>query len=768
MAAATKTPRTVIAWSDEALDLRVDVDEDAMARMTRLAAPPRSLSGTAGAAVFGVTVPADAALPLLDVIVSGEGRMWSGGRYCESAAGGRFRYVGHHDDFSGASWRELRIDLADPVTGLRAEVFYRVLAGQGTLRSWVHLSNHGRVPVTVESVTSFLCGGLSSGRSAGTGVRPPGMPDDLGDLDVRWAENDWLAESRWQSRPLRDALPDLNRRVHGADPRGRFGLTSQGSWSSGAYLPMGAVVDARTGHAWAWQIEHNGAWHWQVGECTHRSALTATGPDSRHAPRGAVTGAYVALLGPTDAEHQWRITLGPGEEFTTVPVAVVVSGDGFEGAMARLTACRRAMRRKHDDHRRLPVIFNDYMNTLMGDPTTERLLPLIGAAAKAGAEYFCIDTGWYTGLDEHWWDTVGAWQPSATRFPNGLSEVLDHIRAAGMVPGLWLEPEVIGASSPVVGQLPVGAFFQRDGRLLVEHGRYQLDLRHPAALKHLDSAVDFLVGDLGIGYLKLDYNICVGPGTDKGNLAPGAGLLAANRAYLGWLDGVLDRHPGLVIENCSSGGMRTDYALLARLQLQSTSDQQDLLRYPPIAAAAPAAMTPEQAAAWAYPQTEFTDDQIAFTLCNAMLGRVHLSGHLDRMSRQQRDLVAEAIGVYKNIRSDLAVAVPFWPLGLPRWADPWITLGLRAPGASYLTAWHRGSLGPAGASPGAAAHSNLSGTGGPAEAMLPIPHLRGQQLTAEILYPLGAGAEARWDARPGVLVTSLPRTPSACVLRLAR
>ena len=95
--------------------------------------------------------------------------------------------------------------------------------------------------------------------------------------------------------------------------------------------------------------------------------------------------------------------------------------------MARLTACRRAIRREHDDHRRLPVIFNDYMNTLMGDPTTERLLPLIAAAAETGAEYFCIDSGWYAGLGEGWWDTVGAWKPSVTRFTNGIAEVLQTL-----------------------------------------------------------------------------------------------------------------------------------------------------------------------------------------------------------------------------------------------------------------------------------------------------------------------------------------------------
>ncbi|WP_328550368.1 MULTISPECIES: hypothetical protein [unclassified Streptomyces] len=51
-------------------------------------------------------------------------------------------------------------------------------------------------------------------------------------------------------------------------------------------------------------------------------------------------------------------------------------------------------------------------------------------------------------------------------------------------------------------------------------------------------------------------------------------------------------------ENCSSGGMRWDHALLSRLQLQSTSDQQNLQLYAPIAASAPTAVTPEQGAVW--------------------------------------------------------------------------------------------------------------------------------------------------------------------------
>jgi alpha-galactosidase len=323
-----------------------------------------------------------------------------------------------------------------------------------------------------------------------------------------------------------------------------------------------------------------------------------------------------------------------------------------------------------------------------------------------------------------------------------------------MVPGIWLEPEVVGVGTAAARDLPAEAFFRRDGVRVAEAGRYHLDLRHPAAVSHLDKTVDYLAGELGIGYLKLDYNIRIDPGTDGHGESPGAGLLGHNRAYLGWLAQVLDRYPDLTIENCSSGAMRADHAMLSLLQLQSTSDQQDFRRYPVITAAAPAAMTPEQAATWCYPQPGFTGAEIGFTLCGALLGRMHLSGHLDQMTPAQQDLVARAVAVYRQIRADIAGAVPFWPLGLPGWTDSWLALGLRGQDRSYLVTWHRGELDQAsGASPA-----------DPAELTLPVPHLRGSQATAEILFPGEPGSAARWN--PGHLTVTLPGTPSACLVRL--
>ncbi|MCU1527820.1 MAG: alpha-galactosidase, partial [Frondihabitans sp.] len=169
---------------------------------------------------------------------------------------------------------------------------------------------------------------------------------------------------------------------------------------------------------------------------------------------------------------------------------------------------------------------------------------------------------------------------------------------------------------------------------------------------------DRLVAEFGIGYFKLDYNINPGAGTDFGTSSTGSGLLEHNRAHLAWIDGVYERHPELVLENCASGAMRMDFAMLSRMNLQSTSDQQDFLRYPPIAASAPISMLPEQAANWAYPQPDMTAEEAVFTLTTSLLGRFYLSGHVDRMTTEQRGVVREAVGLAQSLKHTVTHALP--------------------------------------------------------------------------------------------------------------
>lgn len=682
-------PVTSLVWGHSALRLVVDVSPDGPVALRSLSEPDD------GHQHHGHRHPrARGTQPLVEVLVAGEGRARASHRFSDTAIGRSLTYVSSAQVRDG-DWRELRVDLRDPRTGLTAQTTFRSVEGVSACQVRTRVSNHGDAPVLLLGVTSF---------AAGFGGHP------VDDIDLLRADSAWLGESRWSRHRLRDgAAPDLNLAAHGQHGRGRFAAVSTGAWSTGAHLPTGGLIDRAGGQAWLWQVEHNGAWRWEVGE--------------------RLDGAYLALLGPTDIDHQWQRRLAPGEAFTTVPVSVAVSAASLDGAVAALTGHRRALVRPHRDRSVLPVVFNDYMNTLMGDPTTAKLLPLVDAAAAAGAEVFCIDAGWYDN-GTAWWDSVGEWQPSQTRFPRGIEEVLARIRDHGMVPGLWLEPEVIGVRSPMADKMPNEAFLQRGGVRVVEHHRYHLDLRHPRAVAHLDEVVDRLVEQLGVGYLKLDYNIDPGAGTDLDADSVGDGLLAHNRAHLAWLDRILDRHPDLILENCASGAMRMDYALLARVQLQSTSDQQDYLRYPPIAVAAPMSVLPEQSASWAYPQPDMSGEQLAYTMCTGMLGRLYLSGRLDLLDAGQRESVRAAVRVHRAIRHDLAAAVPSWPLGLPGWDDPWLSLALRSHDVTYLAVWRRG---------GTAAPTTLS-----------LPHLRHQRVGIDVLYPRELPAWAcDWDPATG-------------------
>jgi alpha-galactosidase len=639
----------------------------------------------------------------VEILTADMGHLTASRRLAHTEFGSRLRYVGHRHEDTDTTRALIIRQNAD---GIDVDLTLRQRIGTTAVSFDVTVVNNGSGDLVLRSVTSS-CFGFSTSTAG----------DPLADWTRTTGSSDWLGEGRWSTVPLRGPdFPRLGQELAAQDPRGGVVLASRGTWSTGLSLPVGVLESVAGGMCVAWQVEHNGAWRAEIGE------------DS--------DGGYLALAGPTDDDSGWTRVLAPGESFATVPVTTAWARDR-DTAVATLTAHRRLARRPHPDNLGMPIVFNDYMNTLNADPTTEKLLPLVAAAAKAGAEVFCIDAGWYDETGD-WWDSVGEWMPSTTRFSNGLSEVIDAIRDAGMTPGLWLEPEVVGVESPVAQRLPADAFLQRNGSRLVEHRRYHLDLRHPAAIAHLDSVVDRLITDFSVGFFKFDYNINPGSGTDVASDSPGDGLLRHNRAHLSWLDGLLDRHPTLIIENCASGAMRMDFAMLSRLAMQSTSDQQDFVKYPSIASAAPMSVLPEQAANWAYPQPAMTDEEISFCLVTGLLGRFYLSGHLDDMTETQHARVAEAVAVAKVLRAEVRVDDPFWPLGLPGWVDDWVALGLRGAAGDLVTVWRRGEG---------------------RETVLPIPHRRGEDIVLATVFPRDLPSwEAAWDRKTAMLTLSTPAT----------
>jgi alpha-galactosidase len=671
------------------------------------------------------------ALPVLEVAVLGDGRSGtSGKRHVDGAAAQRMRLVGTEEEPAegpdGGPVRRLLLHLDDAESGLRATVHYELADTVPVLRTWAELSADR--DLVLDHVTTGVVSGL------GHAARWES------ELAVWEAANPWSGEFRWRRSTLAErGLYDVGMvRFGQVGSKNRISLTSTGAWSTSEHLPMGLVEDTRTGRLLAWQVETSGAWHTELGD--------------------RYDDVYLAAMGPTAHEHQWAGLLAPGSSYMSVPVSLAVVPGAAAGAEATLDAMgaaltthRRRTRRRHPDHDTLPVVYNDFLNTLMSDPTTDRELPLIEAAADLGAEYYVIDAGWYDDENGGWWDSVGQWEPSTKRFPDGgLGGLIDRIRDHGMRPGLWLEPEVVGVRSPVAHTLPEEAFFQRHGQRVAEWGRYQLDLRHPAARAHLDTVVDRLVSTFGLAYLKLDHNIDIGPGTDAGTgQAPGTGLLEHGRAFLDWAGAVLDRHPGLVIEACAAGGSRTDAATGSVFPVQSVTDQQDYRATPPIAAAAPLALPPEQTGVWACVDGTMDREQLAFSLVTALLSRVHLTGRVDTLDADQRTVVREALAAYREVRSAVGRSVPVWPLGLPGWRDPWIVQGARDGDHLYLAVWRRGA----------------SDDDAPDTLRVPLPG-RAAGEAVEVLYPRWGGESVVVADDGQALELKLPGLTSARLLRV--
>ena len=654
------------------------------------------------------------------VEVQANGRDWDdhhGNKYTGTNPAGELRYKSHLESKTPLG---AKLEIVQEGGGLRVTSHLQVIGKLRALRSWSEVVNTGKEPVLLEYVSTAALPGASLGG------------EQIWDqkMQLHLADNTWGGECQWRSGSLQDfGLSQVYSSVYDFThfSLNRVSISNQGSWSTLGYLPMGALENTETGETLFWQIEHNGSWHWEISDIARE--------------------LYVLISGPTFREGHWSKRLAKGESFTSVPATIGrVKGD-LTSALQELNSVRRLIRLPHPDMEKMPVIFNDYMNCLMAEPTTEKLLPVIDAAAEVGCEYFVVDAGWFATLQETWWTSVGEWKESPDRFPNGgFVKVMDHIRAKGMVPGLWLEMEVVGITSPVAKKFPDAWFFQRDGRRVIDHGRYQLDYRNPEVRKHADSILDRVVRDYGVGYIKNDYNINAGPGTDLKANALGDGLLEHNRAFLAWMDSVMERHPGLVVENCASGGMRMDYASLSHHSIQSTSDQTDYRLTGIIAAASASAVTPEQAAVWSYPLKDAGEEETIFNMVNSLLLRIHQSGRIHEIAPRSLELVKEGIAYYKTIRKLIRRGQPVWPLGLARFGAPWASFGIVSGKTTLMAVWR------------------FAGKQRTIDILL--PELRGKKPQISVGFPAKATPFWKWNEKSGLLSVTLAKEHTARLLQI--
>ena len=540
------------------------------------------------------------------------------------------KYVSHRETDDS-------IDFVLESQQVRVVMHYGFYADSKTVRCWADVTNVSEDYVGLEYISSFALYGFDIEK-------------------VLLPINAWADEMNWREfTPAQLGHTGVDFSTH------RIALSNTGTWSTKEALPMGCIKGKDK--TILWQIEHNGSWNWEIS-------------DVRGIP------LYLKLSGPSEQENGWWKNLKPGETFQTVAAAVSVTSGDFSDAVAQMTKYRRHIAYRSPADKSMPVIFNDYLRCLMADPTTEKVLPVIDAAAAAGAEVYCMDAGWYA--DGTWWETVGEWKVFEKRFPNGMKEVFDRIHEKGMIAGIWLEPESFGINCPIADQFDDSCFFMRHGKRVIDHGRYHFDFRSKKVTDFLDGIVDGLIRDYGIGYFKFDYNIDGGVGTETDADSFGDGLMQHNEAFLNWIDRIYQRHPDLMIESCASGGLRMDYKTLSHFTIQSLTDADIYSHVAKIAAMSGTAVIPEQAAVWCVPRVHHTLGEVASGMIGGLFRRIHLSGEITKVDEEKLRLIREAVELYKATRQEIPGLLPFYPTGLNQYEDAWVCNGFRSEEKTYL------------------------------------------------------------------------------------
>lgn len=373
----------------------------------------------------------------------------------------------------------------------------------------------------------------------------------------------------WQ---MKDNLEDnLNDRRISPYSAGYFGDASWGNEGNFEWLdlPVNAEVSigstrGRSGHNSPFAVLRNNIYggyfvcqlgwsaNWRMSFCTHSHF---------YHENGVRLGFSMMPVAPSPM----RI-IAPGETIVAPEVHFGLNHDSFDSAIQSLHAYLRTFVLKKGAETPQPVIYNHwgYMEHEMSE---EKLLREIDIAAKAGAELFIVDAGWFGDKETSWADTTGNWQ-AGDRLPNDLFPVFDYARKKGLKYGLWAEVESAGNKSKIATEHP-DWFITRYGKSVERI----LDLGKSAVRDYIESEVIRLVERYKLDLFRLDYNLDAMEGGF--NLVDGHyenTLWRHVEAIYEIFDRLSIRFPNLLLENCSSGGGRTDVGMVSRFTTTWVSD----------------------------------------------------------------------------------------------------------------------------------------------------------------------------------------------------
>lgn len=279
---------------------------------------------------------------------------------------------------------------------------------------------------------------------------------------------------------------------------------------------------------------------------------------------------YCCVMGLTDGEFYYDI---PGGETFVTPAVYLTEAKGREEACLAL----RRYYKKHlspmweEMFTPMPLEYNTwwpYEDKLINEEVYQQNAEI---AKKLGFRYAMMDAGWFgdTAEGQTWFEKRGDWDKvNPEQFPSGMKAMCDRAKAIEIAPGMWCEIEAVGKDADL-NRTHEEIIAKRNGLSL---GYVCFGSR--AGREWAMETVDRILGEYGAKWIKFDFNLDPGFGCDRTDHdhGRGDGLYAHYRGYYQFLDELREKYPDVVIENCSSGGLRGDIGMMSHCQVGFLSD----------------------------------------------------------------------------------------------------------------------------------------------------------------------------------------------------
>lgn len=275
-----------------------------------------------------------------------------------------------------------------------------------------------------------------------------------------------------------------------------------------------------------------------------------------------------------DGRFQWQmgawlapgeVRLAPSASIDTPEMLATCSAEGVNGVA---WAFHRAIRARLDWPGGAMAPRPVHLNTWEGfyfDHDLPALKELATDAAALGVERFVLDDGWFQRRDDDL-RGLGDWWPDATKYPDGLAPLVNHVTGLGMEFGLWVEPEMVNPDSDLYREHPDWVLQIAGRPHITARNQLVLDMARPEVGAYLFEKIGHVLQDLPISYLKWDHNrdlTAAGQAPRFRAQVLGAyGLMARLRAAF----------PHVEIEACAGGGGRIDAGIVRHTHRFWTSD----------------------------------------------------------------------------------------------------------------------------------------------------------------------------------------------------